>query len=968
MRGKDLYYEIGEADEKYIKSAGKAYGAAESKEKIRNAGRMIKNVLSVAAAVVIIGGLWAVSYMIVANNKPGLHGPDETGNASSFETGAKNSAGTESGDLTFNCVITEKVRRTGSFSVTVHNSTGLSEAELDPAVNRNTDLFIKHVYSLLSFEYDLHFSLFPDEMVSEKFKKPAEKLGCGYEQAVRRSGEIAGKVFQTVVDEMEFDLNGVRRLSYDDINSDQNGMSRFRDTLTSVGIDLKDIKNVTQLSVSGVRVNLNGIFDFQFEDADLNPIIYDYHGSTYIHGIFEGDLSIDLLKDEAKQNGGSYDGEVQKTVTVKKASDHGFIDEAGEYYLSYDKISVKENERVSVTHYTAAGGNVYGIISYNVIAEGEGTATGTGSDDPDTSEAITTDAAGGGLFIGFIDVPGMAYTDALRLEEVGGYPFAYRDGQELTVRKNGTEIYGLKTAYNSHLIDDKELRDFFLEYIEENRPLYDEFMPEILSQSIEEFAAGYGVRTVLNRPASLGRITYYNYIDVIFTMYLGNRYAAVYKTADEQIPDLVEKVSGYEFSYKDGYMMRILDGEGVKALSELSLELKSGEISGLHREYTEFYYSYYKEARTGKELTEAFEEYFRTGKPATKNGYTVKYAVNIEGAYIGNVDKDGEPLAGNVRFEVVDGLPFSYPDSQGFTVVRSDDYAIGLKAALDGHLIDDEELEYFFEEYSNYINFDGYDIIYKSLYEYLDGEKERNDKDGTDKKKPDCYKYIRINYCFRLSDGRYAALYSILGEPLPDFEEMPVDLVAGDRIYTFIYKNGIELRIVDENGIRFLQQDTLTPDEIAELHSSYDDYINGKNTCEPDGGGEKSKAKVDAKRMTRSLEEYLSECREFLTVDGHTGVPGFSASGLYGNYYVKSCITRSENGKTKYFAFISPPDEDHKNEPWSEEIDGVVFSYPTDEKLKVIYGGLLYNSLSEAYEAGVVTREELIRVKEFLFN
>ncbi|MBO4423547.1 MAG: hypothetical protein J5879_08915, partial [Clostridia bacterium] len=836
MRGKDLYYEIGEADEKYIKSAGKAYGAAESKEKIRNAGRMIKNVLSVAAAVVIIGGLWAVSYMIVANNKPGLHGPDETGNASSFETGAKNSAGTESGDLTFNCVITEKVRRTGSFSVTVHNSTGLSEAELDPAVNRNTDLFIKHVYSLLSFEYDLHFSLFPDEMVSEKFKKPAEKLGCGYEQAVRRSGEIAGKVFQTVVDEMEFDLNGVRRLSYDDINSDQNGMSRFRDTLTSVGIDLKDIKNVTQLSVSGVRVNLNGIFDFQFEDADLNPIIYDYHGSTYIHGIFEGDLSIDLLKDEAKQNGGSYDGEVQKTVTVKKASDHGFIDEAGEYYLSYDKISVKENERVSVTHYTAAGGNVYGIISYNVIAEGEGTATGTGSDDPDTSEAITTDAAGGGLFIGFIDVPGMAYTDALRLEEVGGYPFAYRDGQELTVRKNGTEIYGLKTAYNSHLIDDKELRDFFLEYIEENRPLYDEFMPEILSQSIEEFAAGYGVRTVLNRPASLGRITYYNYIDVIFTMYLGNRYAAVYKTADERISDFVEKVSVYEFSYKDGYMMRILDGEGVKALSELSLELKSGEISGLHREYTEFYYSYFKEARTGKELTEVFEEYFKTGKPATKNGYTVKYAVNIEGAYIGNVDKDGEPLAGNVRFEVVDGLPFSYPVyTQGFTVVRNNDYAIGLKTALDDRLINDEELELFFEEYANYTNFDGYDIIVKSLNEYLDGAKERNSKDGTEKKKLDCYRYINIYYCIKLSDDKYAALYSVLGEMRSDFAESAESITIEDQIFTFIYKNGIYLRIVDENGIFELTShiltgspdDLLTSSEVIKLHDSYKKYING---------------------------------------------------------------------------------------------------------------------------------------------
>ncbi len=692
----------------------------------------------------------------------------------------------------------------------------------------------------------------------------------------------------------------------------------------------------------------------------------------------------------------------------------------------------------------------------------------------DTNGVITTTVIGDDLFIGYIDVPGMAYTEALRLEEVGGYPFAYRDGQELTVRKNGKEIYGLKTAYNSHLIDNKELRDFFLSYLDENRSLYDEFMAEILSQSIEEFSAGYEIRTALNRPASLGRLTYYNYIDVIFTMYLDNKYAVVYKTADEQISDFVENISNHEFIYKDGYLMRIFDGSNVKVLSELALKLKSGEITALHREYTEFYHSYYKEARTGKELTEAFEEYFKTGKPATKNGYTVKYAVNIEGAYIGNVDKDGEPLAGNVRFEVVDGLPFSYPVySQGFTVVRNNDYAIGLKTALDDRLINDEELELFFAEYANYTNFDGYDIIVKSLYEYLDGAMERNSKDGTEKKKLDCYRYINVYYCIKLSDDKYAALYSVLGEMRSDFYESAENIVIEDRIFTFMYKNGIYLRIVDEKGIFQLTSriltgspdDLLTSSEVIKLHDSYEKYINGdpatikeafdafiqtgegyygdsrvyyaykaadsdtyfgifvpgdleewnetvagytfdhpngnkfiviKNKSMTEGlteaynqgeisaqtvrefyeaytGYEQSRAdnvnrRSAAKSMTKALEKYLSECKQFLTLDASLSVPLNQSGGLYGSYYVKSCFTISDENGAKYFAFISPHDEDHKNEPWSEEIEGITFNYPTDEKLTVIYDRTAYFSLSEAYDAGVVTKQDLIMVKEYLFN
>ncbi|MBR6921836.1 MAG: hypothetical protein IKH51_06550, partial [Clostridia bacterium] len=64
MKGDKIYRAIGDADEKYIKSAEAAFGSGKSREKRQNAGRIIKRVLSVAAAVVIIGGLWVVSFIV----------------------------------------------------------------------------------------------------------------------------------------------------------------------------------------------------------------------------------------------------------------------------------------------------------------------------------------------------------------------------------------------------------------------------------------------------------------------------------------------------------------------------------------------------------------------------------------------------------------------------------------------------------------------------------------------------------------------------------------------------------------------------------------------------------------------------------------------------------------------------------------------------------------------------------------
>ena len=67
MRGDTLYRGIGDADDKYIQSAKNAFDNSKKSAKRKNAGRILKRVLSVAAAVIIIGGVWAVSFIVVLN-------------------------------------------------------------------------------------------------------------------------------------------------------------------------------------------------------------------------------------------------------------------------------------------------------------------------------------------------------------------------------------------------------------------------------------------------------------------------------------------------------------------------------------------------------------------------------------------------------------------------------------------------------------------------------------------------------------------------------------------------------------------------------------------------------------------------------------------------------------------------------------------------------------------------------------
>ncbi len=678
-------------------------------------------------------------------------------------------------------------------------------------------------------------------------------------------------------------------------------------------------------------------------------------------------------------------------------------------------------------------------------------------------------------YIGYISEKDMPFTQDEDLIATCGLPFVYPCGQRLTVLDPNTDtlIYGIDEACDKGILDSAEVEAFFAGYYKQFRSMYDAYMPVILRKGIAEFLGDEDCRYTMGVDLWRER-TYRDYLDIRFCMKLSNnRYAVLYQTYFDANPDFSEMVvstGGLDFKYRDGMLLYILDEYDTITFlggyeSDLPYKIPVKELQALHEKYTEYFNFYYKQTEY-ETVKAAFEAYFDAGKAGTYYGYYIPYAENINGTYIGFADKEGTAFSEGLRWRTVAGYPFYLTSGQNFTVLKGDDYEKSLYSAYAYHIVSENEVGLFFERYKAYLGdaFDNTHIIQTSMYTYLDGLTERNDKDDTVKPTIPCYNYINVNYCIQLSDNKYAALYRVLGEITPDFDEMPVGLVYGDCIYTFLFKNGLELRIVDGNGIHSLSNDVLTPGEIYELYDSYKKYINGDpvrireafesfiQTGEgyygesrvyyaykaadsdtyfgiftpgdleewnetvagytfehPNGnkfivikhkriieglteaynqgeisadavrefyeaytGYEQSRAdnvnrRSAAKSMTKALEKYLSECKQFLTLDASLSVPLNQSGGLYGSYYVKSCIAITGENGAKYFAFISPHDEDHKNVPWSEEIEGITFDYPTTENLTVIYDRIAYFSLSEAYEAGVVTRQDLNMVKEYLF-
>ena len=562
-------------------------------------------------------------------------------------------------------------------------------------------------------------------------------------------------------------------------------------------------------------------------------------------------------------------------------------------------------------------------------------------------------------YIGYISEKDMQFTENEELIATCGLPFVYPCGQRLTVLDPGTDtvIYGIDEACDKGILDSAEVEGFFTAYYKQFRSMYDAYMPVILRKGIAEFLGDEDCRYTMGVDLWRER-TYSDYLDIRFCMKLSNdRYAVLYQTYFDANPDFSEMVvstGGLDFKYRDGMLLYILDTDDTITFlggyeSELPYKIPVKELQALHKKYTEYFNFYYKQTEY-ETVKAAFEAYFNAGKAGTYYGYYIPYAENINGTYIGFVDKEGTCFSEGLRWRTVAGYPFYLTSGQNFTVLKGDVIEKSLYMAYAYHIVSENEVGLFFERYNK---------LFDSYEKYINGDPAtiKEAFDAFIQTGEGYYGDSRVYYAYKAADSD-----TYFGIFVPgDLEEWN-ETVAG---YTFDHPNGnkfivIKNKSMTEGLTEAYNQGEISADAVREFYEAYTGYEQSR--------ADNVNRRSAAKSMTKALEKYLSECKQFLTLDASLSVPLNQSGGLYGSYYVKSCIAVTENGEAKYFAFISPHDEDHKNVPWSEEIEGITFNYPTDEKLTVIYDKTAYFSLSEAYEAGVVTKEELIRVKEFLFN
>jgi hypothetical protein len=112
-------------------------------------------------------------------------------------------------------------------------------------------------------------------------------------------------------------------------------------------------------------------------------------------------------------------------------------------------------------------------------------------------------------------------------------------------------------------------------------------------------------------------------------------------------------------------------------------------------------------------------------------------------------------------------------------------------------------------------------LLYRCITDYLNGKDEADNKSGNFSKM--LYNsYVNIDFCYRLSDKKYAVLYSVYDEPSADYESMDVDIKG----YKFIYKNGNTLWVYDDGKIYDTSHANLTDDVAARLYEVYNRYIN----------------------------------------------------------------------------------------------------------------------------------------------
>ena len=273
--------------------------------------------------------------------------------------------------------------------------------------------------------------------------------------------------------------------------------------------------------------------------------------------------------------------------------------------------------------------------------------------------------------------------------------------------------------------------------------------------------------------------------------------------------------------------------------------------------------------------------------------------------------------------QTVAGYPFVFSSAgTEFVVITKEAIYLGLENAYNRGALNDDEINALFTDYSGVKNY-LYDnsLLERAFSEYLNGweimDSRRAAQIGIPTKITD-YNYVSIDFCMRLSDKKYAALFSIVNQPVLDFETM-TSTING---YDFVYKNGSVLRVFCFGELKEAAYANLSADDTKRLYYAYNDHM---GFYAPD---------MEAVPMLAAIRDYFKQ--------GDTGD--------YGDYTVDFAF--ETNGI--YIALISRTGTSFTDNIWQDTVAGYVFTHGNGQDFTVISGDRTYYGLHDAYEFGML--------------
>jgi len=220
-----------------------------------------------------------------------------------------------------------------------NNTTGESKT-IDPCLV----LFAEWYTSIITFDYDTHFKLFPEKVVEQKYKNKVLNSDYDFDQSIDRITEVATKVIGFNKAKLTYNLESFTYLNSS--NKNFNGQIRqSKDLFESAGIDTRKIEAISTYNFSKLTFVFNDKFVSELPEGTIRVFRFYFYENRW-------HLWPDMI-------------EVDNSVRLATASEHTFLTSS----LMTGKIKTIEDEYIELDTFPEARFFVKNKVNFEVGKE-----------------------------------------------------------------------------------------------------------------------------------------------------------------------------------------------------------------------------------------------------------------------------------------------------------------------------------------------------------------------------------------------------------------------------------------------------------------------------------------------------------------------------------------------------------------------------------------------------------------------